>query len=114
MSIRLGEMRWMENISPMPECDFCHEDIGTKSYGCRKFEYEGNRVLGGENVNLLLACAECSWLIEASAWHDLTDRVFEVFLQRNGARRKESLPVRMRIEEIHEMLREHIVCAGHT
>lgn len=112
--MRLKELQWTESIHAVQECDFCHEGLGMKSYGCRNFEYEGNRVLNGKTVNLFMACMACSQLIDGEAWEELTDYVFEAFLERNGARRKEAFPVRMRIEEIHQMFREHMVFAGHS
>jgi hypothetical protein len=111
--MRLKEILWIETTPALQECDFCHEGLGISSYGCRNFEYEGNRVLSGK-VNLLMACLPCSQMIEAGAWEELTECAFEAFLQRNGTRRKEALPVRMRIDEIHQMFREHMVFVGNS
>lgn len=112
--MRSEDLRWVEGSFMAHECDFCHDGVGMKSYGCRNFEYEGNRVLAGKTVNLLAACLDCAQLIDAEAWPELTERVFEEFLERNGVRRKEAWAVRLRIEEIHQMFREHLVCAGHS
>lgn len=113
-SMRAEELRWTEDVFMLQECDFCHDGLGMKSYGCRNFEYEGNKVLTEKSVNLLSGCLECSRLIDGEAWVELTERVFEEFLERNGVRRKEASAVKMRIEEIHQMFREHLVCAGHS
>ena len=112
--MRPEELCWFEDVLMLQECDFCHDGLGIKSYGCRNFEYEGNRVLAEKSVNLLAACLECARLIDGEAWPELTERVFEEFLERNGVRRKEAFAVRMRIEEIHQMFRQHLVCAGHS
>ena len=112
--MRSEGLRWIEGTYMLQECDFCHECRGIKSYGCRDFEYEGNRVLNGRNLSLLSACRRCAHLIDEEEWPELTDRVFDEFLRRNGVRRLDGLAVRMRIEEIHRMYREHLIFAGHT
>lgn len=112
--MRSEELGWIQSSFMAHECDFCHDGNGMKSYGCRNFEYEGNRVVAGKTVNLLAACLDCAQLIDSEAWPELTERVFEEFLERNGVRRKEAWAVRMRIEEIHQMFREHLVSAGHS
>ena len=99
-----------DSILAIPECDFCQEFCGVKSYVCHDYAYEDNRVFGRNPSGMLFACRACSGFIDLNAWAELTDYVFETFLVRNAVRRRDSLPVRVRIGEMHQMFRDHRIC----
>ena len=95
-------------VPPFAPCDFCVQFPNAKGYTCRNFSYEDNFAFG-EPLGVLLACQECSELIDLDDWDALTDRAFEAFLRRSKVHRTDGLRVRLRITDLHRTIREHLL-----
>ena len=102
------QLRRYNRAPPLSPCDFCAEFPNAKGYTCRDFSYEGNFAFG-EPVGVFLACQECSKLIDLGGWDALTNRAFEAFLRRSKVLRTDGLRVRLRITDLHQTIREHLL-----
>lgn len=89
-------------------CDFCGDEPAWTVFACEDFMFMKNSHIPQHSEGGWAACCCCAEFINAGSWSDLTDRAFNVFVDRYSVPFIEQPALRLQFMEIHKRFRSHM------
>ena len=87
-------------------CDFCTCIAVFKAYPCKTFKVRGIPVFH-TSEGLWAACWKCAEFVDAEKWPDLTERAFQLFMQKHAVPRHDALEVKMQFADMVKLFSLH-------
>src|SRR5215471_10485187 len=89
-------------------CDFCSDPNPIRVYAAADFMVEKTSHLPQVSEGAWSACRNCSDLINAEKWNELTHRAFEAILQRHHISIIDQPKMFRSMLELHARFRQHM------
>jgi len=104
--MKLGD--WVIQIEAGPSgliCDFCLGQPVVKSFACRPFVMLETGQWEHISDTSWVACEECSELVDAERWLELSERALEQLVKQFAPAQNDIPAIRAKIRELHQIFR---------